>query len=524
MKPVLPHSFPTVVHMLADAVRLAPDREALVCGSDRLSYAEFGRCVGALATELVALGVHRGQRVAILLGNSVDLCIAFFAAQTAGAQAAPLNPMYTTHELEPLLKDMEATVIIHDAGLTGVLTPLIKAFSTTHRIAVGPAAPGRRLTAGRQSGPALDSLEFPLPEDLALLLYTGGTTGLPKGVELSHTCIAYNEAQLNSLVPTRMEQERLLCAMPLCHIYALQVCLHNIIYCRGCLVMLSRYSVKSVTEALIGEQITLLSGGPTMFIGLLADEGFKKLQFPHLRCSYSGSAALAEETLRQWERASGAPVLEGYGQTETSGGVTFNPFNGVCKPGSVGIAVADAEIQIVDIETGTEIIPQGEAGEIRVRGPQNMLGYRGRPRDTAAVLRDGWLYTGDIGYLDADGYLFICDRKKELVIVSGFNVYPREVEEVFFLHPDILEAAVIGISDAYQGEALKAYVVCRAGSILDTDSLQQHCRAHLAPYKVPRLIEFLDSLPRTSVGKLDKKSLRSYARETTGSAATTVRT
>jgi long-chain acyl-CoA synthetase len=501
--------------MLADAVRRAPEREALVCGNDRLSYAELGRCVGALATELAALGV-RGQRVAIALGNSVDLCIAFFAAQAAGAQAAPLNPMYTAHELEPLLKDMEAVAIIHDADLASALRPLIQASSIAHSITVGTAPSARRLTAGRQSGPALDSLEFPSPQDIALLLYTGGTTGLPKGVELSHAAIASNEAQLNSVVPTRMDQERLLCAMPLCHIYALQVCLHNMIYCRGCLVMLPRYSVKGVTEALIQERITLLSGGPTMFIGLLADEGFKNLQFPDLRCSYSGSAALAEDTLKQWERASGAPVLEGYGQTETAGGVTFNPLNGVRKPGSVGIAVAEAGIQIVDVETGTHILPQGETGEVCVRGPQNMCGYRNRPQETAAVLRDGWLYTGDIGYLDADGYLTICGRKKELVIVSGFNVYPREVEEVLFLHPDVSEAAVIGVSDAYQGEALKAYVVLRAGSALDAHALQQHCRANLAPYKVPKQIEFLESLPRTSVGKLDKKTLRLRSDKTSG--------
>ncbi|MDR1968773.1 MAG: AMP-binding protein [Burkholderiaceae bacterium] len=503
----MPHLFPTAVHILADAIRLAPERQAMVCGSDRLSYAELGRCVGAVAAELAALGV-RGQRVAIILGNSVDLCIALLAAQAAGAQAAPLNPVYTAHELEPLLKDMEATVIIHDAALGAVLAPLIRQAGIAHGIAIGPAAPGRRLTAGRQSGPVLETLEFPTPQDLALLMYTGGTTGVPKGVDLAHASLAYNVAELNSLVPVRKDTERLLCCMPLCHIYAISVCLLNTLYCRGCLVMLPRYSAQGVVDALVDEQITLLSGGPTMFIGLLADEGFRKLRLPHLLCSYSGSAALAEETLRQWERASGAPVLEGYGQTETAGGVTFNPLHGVRKPGSVGIAVAEAEVQIVDVETGTRIMPPGEAGEIRVRGPQNMRGYRGRARDTAAVLRDGWLYTGDIGYLDADDYLTICDRKKELVIVSGFNVYPREVEEAFFLHPDVLEAAVIGVADPRQGEALKAYVVLRAGSALDADALQRHCRIHLAPYKVPRQMEFLESLPRTSVGKLDKKNLR----------------
>jgi len=507
MKPVLPHLFPTAIHMLADAVRLAPGREALVCGSDRLSYAEFGQCVAALASELSALGV-RGQRVAVVLGNSVDLCIALLAIQTAGAQVAPLNPLYTSHELRPLLNDMEAASVIYDEGLAPHLMPLFDEFAISNRIAIGAAPPARRLTEGRQSGATLDALPLPSPNDLALLLYTGGTTGHPKGVDITHASVVYNEAQLNSLVPTRVEQERLLCAMPLCHIYAIQVCLHNVIYCRGCLVLLPRYSIKGVMDALANERITLLSGGPTMFIGLLADENFRKLKFPKLRCSYSGSAALAEDTLKQWEQVTGAPTLEGYGQTETTGGVTFNPLNGVRKPGSVGLAVAEAEIQIVDIETGTQIMPAGQAGEIRIRGPQNMRGYHGRPQETAAAMRDGWLYTGDIGYLDADDYLTICDRKKELIIVSGFNVYPREVEEVLFAHPEILEAAVVGIRDAYQGESLKAYVAPKAGSALDAESVKQYCRTQLAPYKVPRQIIFMESLPRTGVGKLDKNKLR----------------
>jgi len=201
-------------------------------------------------------------------------------------------------------------------------------------------------------------------------------------------------------------------------------------------------------------------------------------------------------------------VLEGYGQTETGGGVVFNPLGGVRKPGSVGVPMAGVEVEIVDASTGNTVLPAGETGEIRLRGPQLMSGYRGRPADTAAAWRDGWLYTTDIGHLDADGYLYISDRKKDMVIVSGFNVYPRAVEEVLYRHPGVLEAAVIGVADEYQGEALKAFVVPRPGSRIDAEVIVQHCRAQLAPYKVPRRIVLVAALPKTSVGKIDKKQLR----------------
>jgi long-chain acyl-CoA synthetase len=348
---------------------------------------------------------------------------------------------------------------------------------------------------------------LPRPESLALLLYTGGTTGTPKGVNLTHSACAHGVAQMNSLVPTRVEAERLLCATPLCHIYAIAVGMNNMLYCRGTLVILPRYAADAVLDALEAESITMLAGGPTMFVGLLSHERLAQRRFPHLRCSYSGASALPEETLRRWESATGAPALEGYGQTESGGGVIFNPLEGVRKPGSVGTPMAGVEVQIVDLATGDTVLPAGETGEIRIRGPQLMASYRGRPEDTAAVLRNGWLYTTDIGHLDADGYLYISDRKKDMVIVSGFNVYPRAVEEVLYRHPDVLEAAVVGEPDAYQGEALKAFVVQRSGGAIDADAVVQHCRAHLAPYKVPRRIVFVDALPKTAVGKIDKRRL-----------------
>lgn len=500
-----PAVFPTALHMLADAAAAAPRHEALVCGDVRLDYDGYLRCVAGFADALRAEGVD-GGRVALVLGNSADICIALLAAQAAGAQVAPINPLLTVHELTPLLEDIDACAIVHDAALAAMIEPLAKRLGVRSRFATGPE--GLSLASFRSSPATLAPQAFPLPESLALLLYTGGTTGVPKGVDLTHAAGAHGVAQLNSLVPARRQAERLLCATPLSHIYSIAVGMYNMLHCRGTLVILERYTPDAVLDAIEAEAITMLAGAPTMFVGLLAHERLARTRFEHLRCSYSGSSALPEETLHRWERATGAPVLEGYGQTETGGGVVFNPLEGIRKPGSVGIPMAGVDLQIVDVETGTTVLPTGQTGEIRLRGPQLMVRYRGRPDETAAVLRDGWLYTTDIGHLDADGYLFISDRKKDMVIVSGFNVYPRAVEEVLYRHPDVVEAAVIGVPDAYQGEALTAFVVPRPGARIDADAVSAHCRSQLAAYKVPRRIVFVDALPKTAVGKIDKKRLR----------------
>ncbi|MDR2189535.1 MAG: AMP-binding protein [Azonexus sp.] len=503
----MPPVFPSVVHMLVDAAAKAPGHEALVCEDVRLNYEEYLRCVLGFAAELRREGV-KGGRVAIVLGNSVDICIALLGAQMVGAQVALLNPLLTEYELLPLLTDIDAAAIIYTADKKALIEPLADRLGVHCRHCL--AADAQTLTRWRSTSATADADDLPAQESLALLLYTGGTTGVPKGVDLTHSALAHGVAQLNSLIPARPDQERLLCATPLCHIYSIFVGLNNMLYRRGTLVILPRYSADGVLDAMAAEAITILAGGPTMLVGLLANESLPQRRFPHLRFSYSGASALPAETLHRFERATGAPVLEGYGQTETGGGVVFNPLEGEHKPGSVGVPLVGVEVEIVDTALGTEVLPTGEAGEIRLRGPQLMRGYRGLPEETAAVWRNGWLYTTDIGYFDSDGYLYISDRKKDMVIVSGFNVYPRAVEEVLYQHPDIIEASVIGVGDAYQGEALKAFVTVRPGKQLSADEITRHCRSHLAPYKVPRQIEFVDALPKTAVGKIDKMRLRKW--------------
>jgi long-chain acyl-CoA synthetase len=279
------------------------------------------------------------------------------------------------------------------------------------------------------------------------------------------------------------------------------------VYACGTMIVTPRYTPETVFDLLSTERITIFAGSPTLFVGLMSHPQFAQADFSRIHLSYSGSAALPEELLRRWEQATGAPVIEGYGQSEAGPVISFNPQDGIRKPGSVGIPVPDTLVEIVDTDEGLRVLPVGEKGEIRVRGPQVMAGYRNLPGETAATLREGWLYTGDIGEFDSDGYLYIRDRKKEMAKVSGFNVFPREIEEVLYLHPGVQEAAVVAVPDSYRGEIVRALVVPR-GKDVTIAQLTEHCKANLAKYKVPATVSLVSELPKTGVGKIDKNRIR----------------
>jgi len=506
----LPTVYPSVVHMLADAVAHAPDAEALVMGDERLSFREYARCAAGFAAELLALGA-RGERVAMVLGNSIDICIAYFGIHAAGAQVVPLNPIYTERELGEILTDAEVMAVLFDDASRKTVDKVADRLGIATRIHIGDGPDARRLTAWRDQADLEQALPLPDPDSLATLQFTGGTTGRSKGVNLTHRAISINISQREALVPGRRDRERMLCVMPLFHVYASHVCLHSTVYYRGCMVILPRYHPADVTETLQKQRITIFGGSPTIFASLLNYEPFEQADLSALYFSYSGSAALPAETLQRWEKLTGTPIIEGYGQSEAGPVATYNPLDGVRKLASVGVALPETEVQIVDLDTGTEVLPTGAQGEIRVRGPQIMQGYRNLPEETAKALRDGWLYTGDIGEFDEDGYLFIRDRVKEMVIVSGYNVFPREVEEVLYQHPAVAEAAVIGVPDSYRGELVRAYVALKPGQKATPDALVAHCEGALARYKVPSAVEIVEELPKTGVGKIDKKILKTQA-------------
>ena len=502
----LPEVYPSVVHMLAEAAHRWPDREAVACGGDRLTYSDYFGAVAGFAKQLTELGASQ-QRVALVMANSVDICIAMFGVHAAGAQAVPLNPLYTAAELVPILSDAEPHVLIYDALSAPVIATVLEKVTVPHVIELGTSA-GRR--AFDQLAEALPE-PWPAPEDPATLQYTGGTTGVSKGVNLSHLNIAVNISQREALLPTATTGERILSVLPLFHIYGVAMCLHNAVYAGATLVVLPRFTPEAAFELLKTEQITILAGSPTVFVGLMADERFAAADFSQLKLSYSGSAPLPAALLEKWRIATGAPVLEGYGQSESAPVISFNPLHGKQKPGSVGLALPQTDIEIVDAVDGQTVLGAGESGEIRIRGPQVMQGYHNRPAETAQALRNGWLYTGDIGELDTEDYLFIRDRKKDMLIVSGFNVYPREIEELLHRHPKVLEAAVIGRADDYRGEMPHAFVTPAPDCELTAEELEAYCRENLAAYKVPRAYDFVDALPKTGAGKIHKLALHERA-------------
>ncbi len=504
----LPRRFETVVHMLADAADKAPDAEALSFEGRTLTYREYERCAGGLADELIGLGA-RGGRVALICGNSIEIAVAMFAAHAAGAQAVPINPIYTARELRHILDDSDPTVVVHDAEIAHTVEPLIAELGIPHAIAVaGGEGQGRLLDQWRDDAGA--ALPTPLPgaDSPATLQYTGGTTGLPKGVDISHGQMSINLSQREVALPTGDDDEHIICMMPLFHVFAVSVCLHLAVQCRGRMVILRRYRPDLVLKTIELEKITRLPAGPTVFNGLLACEEFAGTDFSSLRAAFSGSAPLPEVTLKRFQELTGCPILEGYGQSEAGPVLTFVFQGREIIAGSVGEALPLTDIQIVDVETGTKLLGVGEQGEIRARGPQIMSGYRNRAEETAEALRDGWLYTGDIGEFGEDGYLYIRDRKKDMVLVGGYNVYPREIDEVLYAHPDIREAAAVGVPDDYRGEVIKAYVALEEGRELSAEALGDYCAKQLAKYKLPASYEFVSEIPKTTVGKIDKKALR----------------
>jgi long-chain acyl-CoA synthetase len=499
----LPKVYDTVVHMLAGA---GGETDALLCEGNSLSYTEYIRCVGGFAAELIALGAA-GERVALICGNAIHMAIASFAGHAAGAQIVPVNPVYTMRELGIVLADADPVIVVYDASAADLVEPIASRLGIAHRIAVGEG--GRSLDAWRTDTSAGLPDKLPAPGDLATLQYTGGTTGIPKGVNITHRQLSVNTSQREAAWPLSGGDERILCVMPLFHVFASSVCLHPAVYAQGTMVILPRFHPGTVLDVIEAQRITRLPAGPTILHGLMGYDGFGARDFSSLRSVYSGSAPLPEETLRQWQAITGCPVLEGFGQSESGPVLTVNWDGAAIVPGSVGKPLPETEIEIVDVETGNEVLEAGEQGEVRARGPQIMSGYRDRPEETAATLRDGWLYTGDIGELDAEGNLYIRDRKKDMVITGGYNVYPREIDEVLYAHASVAEAAAVGIADDYRGEVIVAYVVLAEG--LGGEALLAHCAQNLAKYKVPARIEVVAEIPKTTVGKIDKATLRKMA-------------
>lgn len=505
LAPELPR-FPSIVHALRDSIARHPERRALLCRGRALTYAELGRAVAALAQQLSPLGVQR-QRVVVLLPTSIEAVVSVLGVLASGAEVAPINPFFTVPELRTVLAEVEPTLIIAGDEAWPKLQELADERAPILRWGTAQLSLEGLLHASND----WSGLPEPSASDVAVALLTGGTTGEPKAVEHSHAALFVSVLQHCTVWPLGAGRERFLSAAPIFHIWGLFYATFVPLYLAGTLVLIPRYDAEQVLEAIEAERITVFGGGPApVYLGLLASPRFARTDFSSLTHCLSGGAPCPLELHERWRRETGCALLEGWGMTEIAPLCLSRPA--APKPLSVGRPVPEATIEVVDLEHGTRVLGVGETGELRVRGPQQMLGYRGRAEATRSTVRDGWLYTGDVGYFDADGDVFLVDRKKDMIIVGGYNVYPRQVDEVLFRHPDIAEAATVGRADTLLGEVLVAFVVLRSGATLDEADFFQYCRAELVKYKRPVAVTFLAALPRTAARKLDRKALRMLAR------------
>lgn len=518
VRPNLLYPEKTLVEFLWDSAGKYPELQATIFEEQEITFSQLADQVKRLATSLSKLGVKKGDRVAIMLPNCPQAVIGYYAVLTLGAIVVQTNPMYVERELEYQLKDSGAeTILILDllyprvhavqanTPLKNIITAAIPALGTYN----GETAPEVLLFADLTQAAVIDLPPVEVSqEDVAILQYTGGTTGVSKGVMLTHRNLVANVTQLREFsVGFQDGQERILTVLPLFHVYAM-TCAMNLAICFGATMILQpRYEPVQVLKAIERYRPTLFPGAPTMYVGLLNHPELQKYELKSIRSCISGSAPLPLEVQEKFEAVTGAKLVEGYGLSESSPVTHSNPLKGLRKTSSIGVAFPDTMCRIVDVETG-EDLPSGQVGELVIKGPQVMKGYWNKPEETADTLRDGWLFTGDMAVMDEDGFFSIVDRKKDMIIAGGFNIYPREIEEVLYQHPKVQEAIVAGIPDSYRGETVKAYIVVKKGEHLSEEEVLQFCDSRLARYKLPRLIEFRPELPKSAVGKILRRLLR----------------
>jgi long-chain acyl-CoA synthetase len=496
---------PTIIHTLDATAKRIPDRTALICEDRSLTYREYHQAVSGLAKRLKIL-IEKGDRIAIVMTNCLEMPTAILATMAAGGYVAPMNPNYSDRELGPLLKDAAPTVILTIPEFHDRAGKFAEELGVKHVYALGQGQ--HTIDYWIEDGRGGLPLPLPSPEDKATMFFTGGTTGMPKGAEHLHSTIAAACRAEAAFFDIDYDGETSLSVAPMFHIFGHHHCAIYPLYRGATHVLVKQYKRDVVLEELQKHKVTLFAGGPsTIYVGLLAAETFKDTDLSSLKACNSGGAPCSADLLTNWEREVGCPIYEGLGMSEGAP-IANNTMFHERKIMSVGVVPPLTEIDIVDLETGKTVMPLYERGEIRVRGPQFTESYRNRPEETANAIRDGWLYTGDIGYFDDEGYLFVVDRKKEMILSGGFNIYPREVDEVLSNHPDTLEVATVGVKDEFRGEIVKACVVLKPGKTMTEEQLIDYCKTQLADYKVPRVVEFLDALPKTGPGKIDKLKLR----------------
>ena len=514
-----------------------PDRDALIFQGYRMTFRELKEMVDRFASCLASFGIKKGDAVAILLPNLIPCAVASFAALKLGAITVMNNPLYTDRELEYQFNNSGSKVLITldllgnrmidlrpKTGIKEIIYTSIGDYLPFPKNLLFPLVGKKKklaadvktadnvykwkdCIAGHDAAPPKVEIGF---DDVAMYQYTGGTTGVSKGVMLTHSNLSKQVQQIRAWFPTFKEgEEILLGALPFFHVFGLTTAMNLGVFFAWTDILVPKPQPQPLLEAIAKFKPTFAPLVPTMYIGMLNHPDVKKTDMTSIKGCFSGSAPLPVEIIHTFEGATGAIIVEGFGLTETTPVTHINPFgDGVRKVGSIGVPIPDTECKIVDLEEGTTEVPVGESGELIIKGPQVMKGYLGMPEETANTIRDGWCYTGDIATMDEDGYFYIVDRKKDMIISGGFNIYPRDIDEVFYENAKVQEACSIGIPDQKRGENIKVFIVLREGQTATEEEMIEFCRDKLARYKHPSEIEFRTELPKTNVGKILRKQLR----------------
>ncbi|TYO96942.1 long-chain-fatty-acid--CoA ligase [Desulfallas thermosapovorans] len=511
---------PKPLHTLVfDSARKNPEKTAMIFYGHKVTYAQLAGCVVRVAAALYELGLRKGDRVALMLPNCPDFVFAYYAAMSLGGIVVNTNPMYVEREIEHQVNDSGSKMIITLVDLYPRVknvrdnTPLEKVLLTGFT-GKPEALPGDTIwfpdlyAVDRTPAPAV---EIDPARDLAVLQYTGGTTGVSKGAMLTHLNLYANSMQTNHFFNNDAKKQLIMSVLPFFHVYGMTCCMNLAVASATTMLLVPRFVPGEIAQLISQYKPTFFPGVPTMFVAMLNSPEFKDYKdYASVMAYNSGGGPLPLEIGYSFDKlleGTGSTMTEGYGLSESSPVTHCNPEFGPNKRGSIGVPYPGTHAAVVDIETGTRVLPVGEVGELVIQGPQVMAGYWNRPEQTAQTLKNGWLYTGDMARMDEDGYFYIVDRKKDLIIAGGYNIYPREVEEVLFEHAKVQEAVVAGVPDAYRGETVKAYVVLKEGQTATEQELIAFCRERLAPYKAPKAVEFRQELPKSAVGKLLRRKL-----------------
>ena len=508
----------SLYHYLKKVADQYPNRTALIFIADRVTYREMMENIDRMAAAFTAMGLQKGDRIALMLPNCFAYVYCYFAAMRQGLVVAQLNPLLTARELSFIVRDSNARVLIaadavfqtiEQAMLDQDIENLIVVPLTGEKINVN-ARPFDDILQQHEPNPP--DVEINPEEDLAVLQYTGGTTGFPKGAMLTHYNLVANAEMTAEILREWLKkfggkEVYSMGLLPFFHSYGMTVCLNVGLNIPAGLLLVPQFNADLIFYLIQQYKPVIFPGVPTAFMALMNHPEVQNYDLDSIDVCISGAAPMPVEAIEQFEQITGSSILEGYGLSETSPITHSNPFLGVRKPGSIGIPYPDTDCKIVDPDDGERELPIGEEGELIIKGPQIMKGYWNRPNDTASTLKNGWLYTGDIARMDEDGYFYIVDRKKDMIIYGGNKIYPREVEEVLYEHPKVAEAVCIGIPEKFFGEVVKAFIVLKDGAEATPEEIIEFCRPRMIKYKVPRQVEFRSELPKTNVGKFLRKDL-----------------